>query len=54
MQPILYLAYKSALIYINIKGWFLIFASIDIGGMFLCIFILDKLMVDEYKHKILN
>lgn len=40
---ILYVAYKSALIYVNIKGWFLIFASIDIGVMFLSIFILDKL-----------
>ncbi|MFZ5969201.1 MAG: hypothetical protein ACOYVK_18755 [Bacillota bacterium] len=40
---VLYVAYKFALIYVNIKGWFLIFASIDIGGMFLYIFILDKL-----------
>jgi hypothetical protein len=40
---ILYFAHKLALIYMNIEGWFSMFASIDIGGMFLCIFILDKL-----------
>lgn len=51
---ILYIVYKSGLIYINVKGWFLIFASIDIGGMFLCLFILDKLMIGEYKHKIID
>ncbi len=40
---ILYFAHKLDLIYIHKAGWFLIFASIDIWGMFLCIFILDKL-----------
>jgi|GEM_PF-6589702 len=40
---VIYLAYKLAIISFNIEGWFLIFASIDIGGMFLSIFILDRL-----------
>ncbi len=38
----IYLADKFNVIYIK-EGWFLIFATIDIFGMFLCIYILDKL-----------
>lgn len=40
---ILYFTYRSSLIYVK-EGFFLIFASIDIWGMFLCVFTLDKLM----------
>jgi hypothetical protein len=40
---VIYFAYKINLIYVK-EGWFLIFSSIDIWGMYLCIFIIDKLM----------
>lgn len=46
LYGLLYLAVSVGLLQVK-DGWFLLFASIDIGGMYLCIFILDKLIAKQ-------
>lgn len=43
---IIYIAYRLNIIYVK-EGLLLIFATIDIFGMYLCVFILDKLIIND-------
>jgi hypothetical protein len=50
LYGVIYLADTLNLLYIA-EGWFLLFASIDIGGMYLSILILDKLLQPSLKFR---
>jgi hypothetical protein len=46
LYGVIYYAYKINIIYVK-EGWFMIFSTIDIFGMYLYIFILDKLITNK-------
>ncbi|MGI6451299.1 MAG: hypothetical protein ACOX3R_13870 [Desulfitobacteriia bacterium] len=50
LYGVIYLAGTLNLLYIK-EGWFLLFASIDIGGMYLSILLLDKLLQPSLKFR---
>lgn len=46
LYGIVYIAYRSNIIFVK-EGFFLIFVTMDISGMYLYVFILDKLMIND-------
>ena len=46
LYGIIYIAYTLNIIYVK-EDYFLIFATVDIFGVYLCVFILDKLMIND-------